>query len=432
MSTSTLPSPSLAARPRPSAFQAWVRRRLLRSLGGLERGTLALREADEERRYGGPDPEAGLHCTLDVREPAFYSRLGFGGTLGAAESFVRGEWETDDLTALIRILIRNWELLAGLDRRLARLAEPGHRLLHWLRRNSRRGARRNIAAHYDLGNEFFAAFLDPTLSYSSALFEREDASLEEASRAKYERICRKLELQPADHVLEIGTGWGGFCLHAAGRHGCKVTSTTLSAAQRELSRERVAAAGLADRVRILDRDYRELEGRFDKLVSIEMVEAVGHDHLADYFRACAERLRPTGRAAIQAIVIRDQAYESARRTVDFIKRYVFPGGCLPSVGALVEAAARGSDLRLVHLEEFTPHYAETLRRWRARFRENLERIRAQGLGEPFLRLWEFYLAYCEAGFEERHIGVVQLVFERAACRARPILGALPPVPAPAA
>jgi len=432
MSTSTLPSTSIPARVHASPFQAFVRRRLRASLGNIERGTLTLREEGEERSYGRPDPEAALRCTLDVRDPAFYSSLGLGGTLGAAESFVRGEWESDDLAGLIRILIRNERVLAGLDRGVARLAEPGHRLVHWLRRNTRRRARRNIAAHYDLGNEFFGAFLDPTLSYSAALFERPDASLEEASLAKYERICRKLELGPEDHVLEIGTGWGGFCLHAAGRHGCRVTSTTLSAAQRELAEERVAAAGLAERVRVLGRDYRELEGRFDKLVSIEMVEAVGHEHLRDYFRACAERLRPTGRAAIQAIVIRDQVYERARRSVDFIKRHVFPGGCLPSVGALVDAAARASDLRLVHLEELTPHYAETLRRWRARFRGNLERIRALGLGEPLLRRFEFYLAYCEAGFEERHIGVVQLVFERAACRARPILGALPAAAAPAA
>jgi cyclopropane-fatty-acyl-phospholipid synthase len=431
MSSSALASPSLSDRLRTSPFQAWVRRRLHAALGALAEGSLALREAGALSRYGQADGHDGLRSTVTVRDPDFYSSLGLGGTLGAAESFVRGEWEADDLTALFRILIRNERVMAGLDRRLARLTEPGHRLVHWLRRNTRRRARRNIAAHYDLGNEFFAAFLDPTLSYSAALFEREDATLEEASIAKYERICRKLEVGPEDHILEIGTGWGGFCLHAAGRHGCRVTSTTLSAAQRELALERVSAAGLSERVQVLGEDYRDLEGCFDKLVSIEMVEAVGHEHLRDYFRACAERLVPTGRAAFQAIVIRDQAHESARRTVDFIKRYVFPGGCLPSLGALVDAASRSSDLRLVHLEELTPHYAETLRRWRARFRENLDRIRALGLGDSAVRLWEYYLAYCEAGFEERHIGVVQLVFERAACRARPIVGALPARAAPA-
>jgi cyclopropane-fatty-acyl-phospholipid synthase len=405
-----------------------VRARLERALASLERGEIALVEGGAERRYGRPDPEAGLRCTVSVQDPAFYSSLALGGTLGAAESFVRGEWTADDPTALMRILLRNERAMRGVDGAVARLAEPGRRLLNRLRRNSRRGARRNIVAHYDLGNEFFASFLDPTLSYSAALFERHDATLEEASLAKYERICAKLELGPDDHVLEIGTGWGGFCLHAAGRHGCRVTSTTLSPAQRSLARARVAEAGLAERVHVLGRDYRDLDGTFDKLVSIEMVEAVGHEYLDAYFRACADRLRPNGRAAIQAIVIRDQAYDRARRTVDFIKRYVFPGGCLPSVEALVGAAARASDLRLVHLEELTPHYVETLRRWRQRFFASRERIRALGFGEDHLRLWEFYLAYCEAGFAERHIGLVQLVFERPDCRARPIVGALPGAP----
>jgi cyclopropane-fatty-acyl-phospholipid synthase len=333
---------------------------------------------------------------------------------------MRGEWTASDLTALLRMLARDAGVLAGFDGGLARAAEPVRRLLHWLRRNTRRGARRNVAAHYDLGNEFFSLFLDPTLTYSCGIFERAGTSMEEASRAKYDRLCRKLALEPGDHVLEIGTGWGGFCLHAASRYGSRVTSTTISAEQRALARERVEAAGLADRVTVLDRDYRDLEGRFDKLVSIEMIEAVGAEHLPAYFRACGERLTPAGRAAIQAIVIPDAHYERARRTVDFIKRYVFPGGHLPSVGALVDAAARASDLRLAHLEELTPHYAETLRRWRARFLANLDRIRALGYPEPFLRMWEYYLRYCEAGFEERTIGLVQLVFERPGCRGRPV------------
>jgi len=410
-------------------LRAWLRRRLHAGLAALERGEIELREAGETRRFGRLDPELPLRGVVEVRDPAFYAGLARGGTLGAAESWMRGEWGSPDLTALIRILLRNAGAMGRLDRGLPRLAEPGRRLWSRLRRNSRRGARRNIEAHYDLGNDFFALFLDPTLTYSSGLFEREGASMEEASRAKYERICRKLELGPQDHVLEIGTGWGGFCLHAASRYGCRVTSTTISPSQGSLARERVAAAGLADRVTVLDRDYRDVEGRFDKLVSIEMIEAVGHEHLRAWFHACAARLAPAGRALVQAIVIRDQGYEQARLTVDFIKRYVFPGGCLPSVGALLEAASRASDLRLVHLEELTPHYAETLRRWRARFQENQPRIRALGHPERFLRLWEFYLRYCEAAFEERHIGVAQLVFERAGCRARPILGALEAAPA---
>jgi cyclopropane-fatty-acyl-phospholipid synthase len=422
MSHVPLASPSLS--PRIGWLEARVRRRLHASLGALERGQIELREGGDVRTFGVPDAELGLRASVEVRERGFYRRLALGGSLGAAESWMRGEWSSPDLTALIRILVRNAAALGGLDRGLPGLTEPFRRLVARLRRNTLRGARRNIADHYDLGNDFFGLFLDPTLTYSSGVFERADATMEEASRAKYERICRKLELQPRDHVLEIGTGWGGFCLHAAGRHGCRVTSTTISPSQRALAERRVRQAGLADRVRVLERDYRELEGTYDKLVSIEMVEAVGHEHLRTWFRACAERLAPAGRAVIQAIVIRDQEYRRARRTVDFIKRYVFPGGCLPSIGALVDAASRASDLRLVHLEDLTPHYGETLRRWRARFAVNRARIRSLGYPERLLRMWEFYLRYCEAGFEERHIGVAQLVFERAGCRARPILGAL--------
>jgi cyclopropane-fatty-acyl-phospholipid synthase len=408
--------PSPLRVPRRTAFQSLVRRRLHAALARLRAGELELHEGSELHRFGATGRD-GLRAHIDVRDPAFYSRLARGGTLGGAESWMRGEWEASDLTAVLRMMARDADVLAGFDAGLSRAADPARRLLHWLRRNSRRGAQRNIAAHYDLGNEFFSLFLDPTLTYSCGVFERADATMEEASLAKYDRLCRKLALGPDDHVLEIGTGWGGFCVHAASRYGCRVTSTTISAEQRRLASERVAAAGVADRVTVLGRDYRDLEGCFDKLVSIEMIEAVGAAHLPAYFRACGERLAPGGRAAIQAIVVPDQQYERARRTVDFIKRYVFPGGHLPSIGALVGAAARASDLRLADLEEITPHYAETLRRWRDRFLANVDRVRRIGYPERFVRMWEYYLRYCEAGFEERTIAVVQLVFERPTGRA---------------
>jgi cyclopropane-fatty-acyl-phospholipid synthase len=400
-----------------------VRRRLHAQLAALRGGEIELREGGETSVFG-PRGASGLRAAVEVRDPAFYRRLATGGTLGAAESWLRGEWNASDLTALIRILLRDAPALGALDRGMPAWCERLLRPRQALRGNTRRGSRRNVAAHYDLGNDFFAEFLDPTLTYSAGIFERPDVTMEEASLAKYERICRKLELAPADHVLEIGTGWGGFCLHAAGRHGCRITTTTISAAQRALAAERVAAAGLADRVAVLGSDYRDLRGTFDKVVAIEMIEAVGHAHLASWFRACGARLVPAGRALVQAIVIRDQSYANARRTVDFIKRYVFPGGCLPSVGALVDAAARASDLRLVHLEELGPHYAETLRRWRRSLLENRARILALGYPERLLRIFEFYFGYCEAGFEERHIGVAQLVFERPGSRANPILGAV--------
>jgi cyclopropane-fatty-acyl-phospholipid synthase len=290
--------------------------------------------------------------------------------------------------------------------------------------NGRHRSRRNVHSHYDLGNDFFEHFLDPTLTYSCGVFEREDSSLEEASIAKYDRLCRKLSLQASDHVLEIGTGWGGFALHAARHYGCRVTTTTLSDRQLEVARDRVRRAGLDDLVTVLHEDYRDLRGRFDKLVSIEMVEAVGRDYLGTYLGACAERLEPHGAMALQAITIDDRHYERAARTVDFIKRYVFPGGFLPSVTAIADAATRCSDLRVSHLEELTPHYAETLRRWRARFLTNRRKIRALGYGEELLRMWEFYLAYCEGGFEERHIGLVQMVLTKPGPDAAPACAAL--------
>jgi cyclopropane-fatty-acyl-phospholipid synthase len=422
MNGSSSADPRAVAPAAAGPIHAWVRRRLHERLAGLRAGEIELREGAETRVFGTRAP-LGLRAAIEVHDPAFYRRLATGGTLGAAESWLRGEWCASDLTALLRILLRDTAAMGGLDRGLPAGFERLLRPWHALRRNTRRGARRNAAAHYDLGNDFFAEFLDPTLTYSSGIFERPDATLEEAQRAKYERVCAKLELDADDHVLEIGTGWGGFCLHAAERHGCRVTSTTISPAQRALAAERVAAAGLGDRVRLLGEDYRDLAGTYDKVVSIEMIEAVGHENLPAWFRACAARLAPAGRALVQAIVIRDENERSARRTVDFVKRYVFPGGCLPSVGTLVGAAAQASDLRLVHLEELTPHYAETLRRWRQQLVANRARIRALGYPERLLRTFEFYFGYCEAGFEERHIGVAQLVFERPACRARPVLGA---------
>jgi cyclopropane-fatty-acyl-phospholipid synthase len=412
-------------KPSPVAgpLSRFVRRRLHAQLATLRSGEIELREGAATSVFGRRG-EPGLRAAVEVRHPAFYRRLATGGTLGAAESWLRGEWSASDLTALIRILLRDAPALGALDRGIPTWCERLLRPRQALRGNTRRGSRRNVAAHYDLGNDFFAAFLDPTLTYSAGIFERPDATMEEASLAKYERICRKLDLAPADHVLEIGTGWGGFCLHAAARHGCRVTTTTISPAQRALATERVTAAGLGDRVAVLGSDYRDLAGTFDKVVAIEMIEAVGHARLGSWFRACGARLAPGGRALVQAIVIRDQSYASARRTVDFIKRYVFPGGCLPSVGALVDAAARSSDLRLVHLEEIGPHYAETLRRWRSSLLENRARILALGYPERLLRIFEFYFDYCEAGFEERHIGAAQLVFERPGSRADPILGAV--------
>jgi cyclopropane-fatty-acyl-phospholipid synthase len=349
---------------------------------------------------------------VDVLDPGFWPAVAVGGSVGAGEAYTDGLWRCDDLVGLVRLLLRNRPVLEAMEGGLARLSAPLRAMLHWINRNSRAGSRRNIAAHYDLGNAFYRLWLDETLMYSCAIFERPDMSLAEASTAKLARICRKLALGPGDRVLEIGTGWGGFALHAAGRHGCRVTTATLSREQHELATRRVADAGLADQVEVLLCDYRDLHGRYDKIVSIEMVEAIGAAYLETYFRQCGRLLAPHGAMLLQAITIADQRYEPALKEVDFIQRHIFPGGFLPSVTALTAAMTRGSDLRTVHLEDIGPHYAETLARWRGNFFAQLERVRSLGFDERFIRMWDFYLAYCEGGFRERDIGTVQMLLAK--------------------
>jgi cyclopropane-fatty-acyl-phospholipid synthase len=386
------------------------RRILLRRLTRFAHGRLSIEEAGAAPREFGSTAEA-LRATITVRDPRFFRALVLGGHLGAVEAYLDGWWDTDDLTALVQLMVRNRDVLDSLETGWARLALPVRRVWHLLRRNTRRGSRRNIAAHYDLGNEFFAAFLDDTLTYSCGIFEHPDTSLREASLAKYERICQKLDLRPRDHVIEIGTGWGGFAIYAASHYGCRVTTTTISPAQHALASQRVAAADLADRVTILQHDYRDLTGTYDKLVSIEMIEAVGHRFYGVFFRKCAELLRPGGRMALQAITIDPRFYHRARREVDFIKRYIFPGANIPSLPVLRRAAETHAGLSLLHLEDITPHYAETLKRWRQNFAARWHQLRALGFSEEFRRLWQFYFCYCEGGFREGFLGDVQIVFQ---------------------
>jgi cyclopropane-fatty-acyl-phospholipid synthase len=400
---------TLTLTPTSPGTSTW-RRAVLGRLGQLQRGTLTVEDAGEVISFGRPAAD-GLAARVVVRRPGFWRRLALGGSVGAGESYADGDWDADDLTAVVRLLARNREALSGLDRGLAWLGRPAASLFALLRPNTRAGARRNIADHYDLGNDFFALMLDPTMTYSAAVFDPPEATLEEASHRKLEILCRKLDLGPADHLLEIGSGWGSMAIHAASRHGCRVTTTTISRAQHQVATERVARAGLAGRVTVLLEDYRDLTGRYDKVVSVEMIEAIGAEQYPVFFERCAARLAPGGKLAVQAITIADQEYQRARRQVDFIKRHVFPGGCIPSVTALVGAATEASDLRLRHLEDYTPHYARTLAAWRdnlALRREAVARITT----ERFRRLWDFYLCYCEGGFKERYVGLVQLVFDR--------------------
>jgi cyclopropane-fatty-acyl-phospholipid synthase len=324
----------------------------------------------------------------------------------------------------VRIFVANREQMNRLDCGWALVSRPLLRLFHWANRNSKHGSARNIAAHYDLGNELYQLMLDDTMAYSCAIFPRPDASLEEGSSAKFEAACRKLDLKPGDHVLEIGTGWGGFAIHAAQRYGCRVTTTTISREQHAYAVRKIAGLGLADRITVLLKDYRELDtefsGLYDKLVSIEMVEAVGANFLDGYFRHCASLLKPEGAMLLQAITIRDQFYAQALKSVDYIQRYVFPGSFIPSIAALSASMARATDFKIFHLEDIGPHYARTLRLWRERFFANLARVRELGYSDNFVRLWEYYLCYCEGGFMERQLGTVQMLLTRPGFR-----GALP-------
>jgi cyclopropane-fatty-acyl-phospholipid synthase len=407
--------------PKPHFLDGMAERAVRHRLAGITHGELVLSDGSSVEHYGERTARCPLSVTVRVHDPRFYSDIAFGGSIGAGEAYMQGYWSVDDLTALMRILLQNRDVLDGMEKGLARLLTPVQKALHWTSRNTRGGSRRNIEAHYDLGNEFFQLFLDPTMMYSSAVFERADMTLEEASIAKLDRICRKLDLKPTDRVIEIGTGWGGFAMHAARHYGCHVTTTTISPAQHALAKSRIAAAGLSDRIELLLTDYRDLTGQYDKLVSIEMIEAVGHQYYNAYFRKCSELLKPEGAMLLQAITIADQRYESAKRSVDFIQRYIFPGSCIPSVTAISNALARVTDMRVYHLEDIGPHYAVTLRRWRENCEAKVDQIRALGYPETFIRMWAFYLCYCEGGFMERVIGDVQMLLVKPQARPGPVL-----------
>lgn len=405
------------AATRYGAVDRWLRARLLDTLRALRDCEIVLVDACGELRLGTPaaDPADTLHCTLRIHDAGFYGAVARNGSVGAGEAYMDGLWDCDDLVALVRILVRNRDLLDAMETGIARLGAAAMRALHTLARNTRGGSRRNIAAHYDLGNALFDLFLDDNLMYSSAIFVDPNESLETASRRKLDRICDKLALGPEHHLVEIGSGWGGFALHAAQRTGCRITTTTISEEQFQRARERVAAAGLSDRITVLRQDYRDLRGEYDRLVSIEMIEAIGHQYLDTYFRTCQSLLKPDGMALIQAITIEDHRYKQARDSVDFIKRHIFPGSFIPSVSAMQDALSR-TDLRLFHLEDIGPSYAMTLRHWRKRFLARRESVRALGYPERFVRMWEFYLCYCEGGFLERSIGDVQMLLTRPRCR----------------
>ncbi len=375
----------------------------------LRSGRIDVVEAGRERSFGPADAE--LRATLAIHDPAAW-RGALHGSVGLGETYVDGLWETNDLVALIRIAARELRQTGGVRGAVARPRGWAHRVRGLVPDNTRKRARQHIAAHYDLGNDLFSSFLDERMLYSCAYFSRPDVSLEQAQMAKLRRICEELRLGPENHLLEIGSGWGGLAIHAAREHGCRVTTTTISPAQHELASRRVREAGLGDRVKVLMEDYRDLRGSYDRLVSVEMIEAVGWRHFDDYFHCCSELLSPDGLMLLQAITIDDRLYEAEKGARSFANTHVFPGGCLPSRRLIDDCLARVTDMREVWMDDITAHYPPTLANWRQRFLDTWERLRARGYDERFRRLWEFYLCSSEAGFRERRINDVQLLLAK--------------------
>ena len=391
-------------------------------LGGIESGTLTFLERDRQHKFGSCVESNPLHANVVINDSAAYRRMVLGSTLGAAESYIDGQWSSDDLTTLIRIMIRNLDVIQHVDRTWSRAKNVWNWGRHLLRRNTVAGSRQNIHDHYDLGNDFYKLFLDPSLSYSAAIFDEASRSsellspdcLHEASIRKLDVVREKLNVTASDHVLEIGTGWGAMAIHLASTTGCRVTTTTISQEQYRHAVQQVAEAGLVDQVTVLQQDYRELTGCYDKIVSIEMIEAVGHQYFDQFFATCSKLLRPGGKMLLQSILIAGQHYQSYIRRTDFIRRYVFPGGCLPSIAAIQQSVDRVTDFQMTDLADYSDDYAMTLSMWRKSFMSQLPEVRSLGYDQKFIRLWHFYLCYCEAAFRERRTNLAQIVFEKPA------------------
>ncbi len=390
--------------------QSFAKRSLLHALNQVRDGQLTLLTNDGEYRFG--DPAGELQALIQIHHERFWERILFDGDEGAGDSYVDGDWSTPDLVSVVRLVVRNTQISTQ-SRWGSLLSRLANKIRHMSHRNTVEGSRRNISAHYDLSNDLFQTFLDRHMVYSCGYFPTADASLELAQMEKIDRLCRKLRLQPGDHLLEIGTGWGALALHAAERYGCRVTTTTISREQYDHAAGRFAESPCADRIQLLQQDYRTLTGKFHKIASVEMFEAVGLDFYDDFFRTCDRLLTDDGVMAMQTITMNEHRFAEYRRTTDWIQRRVFPGGELASIREIQASLVRATKLSLFHMEEIGMHYAHTLAEWNRRFQHNLGRIREMGFDDRFIRTWEYYLAYCEGAFRERYIGTAQLVLTKA-------------------
>ncbi|MDK9698995.1 MAG: cyclopropane-fatty-acyl-phospholipid synthase family protein [bacterium] len=395
----------------------FLRQKFIERLSRISIGTLTVIDPNGTYLLGS---DHSIRATLHINNLEFYRKVAVGGTIGAADAYIDGLWKSDDLVSLIRLFIRNRAIMDRMEGGLAWIGNAIFRLTHRKNRNTIDGSKANILAHYDIGNEFYQLMLDETMAYSSAVFLSPDSTLTEASTEKFDRLCRKLDLKPQDQVIEIGTGWGGFAIHAASKYGCKVTTTTISAEQYQYAKAAVERAGLTGQITLLNQDYRLLTGTFDKLVSIEMIEAVGAEYIGEFVEKCSRLLKPDGLMTIKVIASPDQHFDEYRKRADFIQSHIFPGSCLVSIAHLLENVKLKTNLRLLGLEDITLHYARTLNEWNLRFQANRSRVSDLGYPDSFQRMWEYYLAYCEAGFRERFIGNVQLMFAKPENRLDPV------------
>ena len=401
--------------PKKSTFLTSIfKSGLQKKFKNLKTGHISVNDGDETFTFG--DSSSDEKVSVDIHSQEFYVMTGSGGALGIAEAYVAGYWSSDDVVKLFQIIIRNRDILLSLEKGFAKLVKPINKMIHRGRQNTLKGSKENILAHYDLSNDFYKLWLDPSMTYSCAFFNNDSVTLEEASIEKLDRICRKLDLSEDDSVLEIGTGWGSFSIHAAKNYGCKITTTTISDAQFDYARSRIKDEGLESKITLINKDYRDLDGKYDKIVSIEMIEAVGYEYIPDYFSKLSSLLNNNGLVALQGITYNDQNFEVYKDSVDFIKKYIFPGSCLISIAQIIDVIKKDTDLAMVDMEDITKHYAVTLNRWRKNFMDVIPKVKEMGYSQAFINMWEFYFLYCEAGFSERNIGDVQMIFAKSGSR----------------
>ena len=387
---------------------------LKKKLSHLNVGCISVVDGVDKFSFG--DTGSELRVNVQVHSQEFYVMTGSGGAMGIAEAYILGYWTSDDVVMLMRIILKNRSILLSLNDGFAKILSPINKLIHRSRQNTLKGSKENILAHYDLSNDFYKLWLDPTMTYSCAYFKDPNTTLEDASIEKLDRMCRKLNLSEKDNLLEVGTGWGSFSIHAAKNYGCSITTTTISDAQYEYAKARVVEEGLESKINVINKDYRKLDGQYDKIVSIEMIEAVGYEYISEYFRKLSSLLKPDGLMALQGITYNDQNFDTYKDSVDFIKKYIFPGSCLISISQIIDVIKNKTDLSMIDMEDITRHYAETLNRWRKNFMNVLPEVKEMGYSKAFINMWEFYFLYCEAGFLERNIGDVQMVFAKSGAR----------------